>query len=255
MQTIEEKAEKTDYLTNTNYGSRKSSNEEASKAQAEQKTEEELYRNAIRSIVDLLTFAKLIDDRALMTTFFLNQAFFHAACAYIRDMLQLSGSAQFPKNSEPSTFPIPDQASLSRCSSLDNHEPASSTGAESNNATESTFSFLALIAKTNYHFLRKAVKDMTKLYAGAGWVDAVLDQREKGLRDVDLSIVSEKISTFIRLHDLRGRGGSTKALKVSTSSTPFWMTRSLLETDPDHSHPGHTCCCWQRAGFRPKPKG
>ena len=47
---------------------------------------------------------------------------------------------------------------------------------------------------------------MAEYYAGAGWVDAVLDLPEKGLRDVDLTIVSESISTFIRLHDLRDRG-------------------------------------------------
>lgn len=35
----------------------------------------ELYRNAIKSITDMLTFAKLIDDGALLTTIFINQAF------------------------------------------------------------------------------------------------------------------------------------------------------------------------------------
>ncbi|KAK3174824.1 hypothetical protein OEA41_002070 [Lepraria neglecta] len=109
------------------------------------KVNRESYRNAIKSITDMLTFAKLIDNRALLSTVYLNQAFFHGACAYSRDML-------------PS-------------------------------------------------------KDQAQYYAGSGWVDAVLDQREKGLRDVDLSIVSESISTFIRLHDLREPGGSQTALE------------------------------------------
>ena len=230
--TIREKVMEMDSKIVSANGPSKLSDEHA-KVLTEQTTEEELYRNAIRSIVDLLTFAQLIDDRALLTTFYLNQAFFHAACAYISDMLQLSGTSQQPENSEPSTFPMPKPASLSRGSSLDSHEPASSTCRESGKATESTCSYLALIAKTNYHFLRKAVKDMTKLYAGAGWVDAVLDQRETGLKDVDLSIVSEKISTFIRLHDLRGRGGSRISSTVSTVNTPLTLYPSLLEMDSD----------------------
>ena len=232
LQTILENVTKIESMTVTSYGFSKSSDEHT-KTLTEQMTEEDVYRNAIRSIVDLLTMAKLIDDRALLTTFYLNQAFFHAACAYIRDMLHLSGNHQPPKNSEPSTFPIPNQASMSRGSDLDSRDTASSTRRESDNATESTCSYLALIAKTNYHFLKKAMKDMTKLYAGAGWVDAVLDQRETGLRDVDLSIVSEKISTFIRLHDLRGKGRSNKTSKVSTGNASLQKRPSLLKVNPD----------------------
>ncbi|KAI9875398.1 MAG: hypothetical protein M1830_008526 [Pleopsidium flavum] len=179
---------------------------------ARRKMNEELYRNAIRSITDLLTFAKLIDNRALLATFFLNQSFFHAACAYIRDMLEHM-LPQLPTTNEPSTFPIPSQISPSMVFHVDNHNQDSVPPTKSFLAAESTFSYLSLIAKTNYHFLRQSVKDMAKFYAGAGWVDAVLDQRETGLRDVDLSIVSEAISTFIRLHDLRGRCISGQALK------------------------------------------
>lgn len=80
-------------------------------------------------------------------------------------------------------------------------------------ATESTYNYLTLVARTNYQFLRQAIKDQIKVYAGSGWVDAVLDQRETGLRDVDLSIVSHSISTFIRLHDLKEPGGSEAALR------------------------------------------
>ena len=232
LQTIFEKVKKIESMTVTSHGSSKSSDEHT-KILTEQSIEEDVYRNAIRSIVDLLTFAKLIDDRALLTTFYLNQAFFHAACAYICDMLHLSGNDQPPENSETSTFPIPNQTSLSRGSGLDSRDTTLSTRRESDNATESTRLYLALIAKTNYHFLKKAVKDMTKLYAGAGWVDAVLDQRETGLRDVDLSIVSEKISTFIRLHDLRGRGGSNKASKVRTGNTSLQVKPSLPQVYPD----------------------
>ena len=58
----------------------------------------------------------------------------------------------------------------------------------SNTATESTYSFFSLIAKANYQFLRQAIIDQAGIYAGSGWVDAVLDQRESGLRDVRLSV-------------------------------------------------------------------
>lgn len=179
------------------------------------KVNQELYRNAIKSITDMLTFAKLIDNRPLLTTIFINQSFFHAACAYSRDMLrgQNRGKNTLSKDLSPSAFPIPNKTSPSMVFQIDETQgphPASHT------ATESAYSFLSLIAKANYQFLRLAIKDQAGIYAGSGWLDAVLDQRETGLRDVDLSVVSESISTFIRLHDLREPGGSESALqKVS----------------------------------------
>ena len=173
---------------------------------------EELYRNAIKSITDMLTFAKLIDDRPLLTTIFINQSFFHAACAYSRDMLrgQNKGKNTLSKDLSPSAFPIPSRTSPSMVFQIDETQGPHQA---SNAATESTYSFLALIAKANYQFLRQAIKDQARIYAGSGWLDAVLDQRETGLRDVDLSVVSESISTFIRLHDLREPGGSESALQ------------------------------------------
>ena len=183
---------------------------------------QELYRDSIKSITDLLTFAKLIDDRALLMTIYANQAFFHAACAYSRDMSQsetgpkdeASANTEIPGYSQ-SAFPIPSQTSPSMVFHFEDYSyyPASLLPRRgSKKATESTYSFLTLIAKAYYQFLRQAIKDQTQIYAGSGWVDAVLDQRETGLRDVDLSIVSESISTFIRLHDLREPGGSETAL-------------------------------------------
>ena len=176
------------------------------------KVNQELYRNAIKSITDMLTFAKLIDDRALLTTIFINQSFFHAACAYSRDMLrgQNMGKTTPSKDLSPSAFPIPSRTSPSMVFQIDETQ---GPHAASNAAIESTCSFLSLIAKANYQFLRQAIKDQARIYAGSGWVDAVLDQRETGLRDVDLSVVSESISTFIRLHDLREPGGSQSALQ------------------------------------------
>ena len=176
------------------------------------KVNRELYRNAIKSIMDMLTFAKLIDDGALLTTIFINQAFFHAACAYSRDMLrgQKKGNNTQSRDLSPSAFPIPSRTSPSMVFQIDE---VSGPHTASNTATESTYSFLSLMAKANYQFLRQAIKDQAGIYAGSGWVDAVLDQRETGLRDVDLSVVSESISTFIRLHDLRDPRGSESALQ------------------------------------------
>lgn len=169
-------------------------------------TNDEQYRTAIRSIVDMLTFAKFISSRALLASFFLNQAFFHAACAYVQDVLvlQQQGYDESTATIRACSFPIPHQSSPSMVFHIDGYDDVSTPQMVSNPGAESTRSYLALIAKTNYQFLRQAIKDMARYYAGAGWVDAVLDQREQGLRDVDLSIVSDSISTFIRLHNLYG---------------------------------------------------
>ena len=201
---------------------------------------QELYRNSIKCITDMLTFAKLIDERALLTTIFANQAFFHAACAYSRDMVQntrprpgSSTPSALPKEADSNrAFPIPNQTSPSLVFQYDDHSQYPRNlipRTASQTAKDSTFSFLALIAKANYQFLRQAIKDQTQIYAGSGWVDAVLDQREKGLRDVDLSIVSEDISTFIRLHDLREPGGSEEALL---------QMRRMSTVCPSHSYIG-----------------
>ncbi|KAL8687185.1 MAG: hypothetical protein Q9224_005225 [Gallowayella concinna] len=177
------------------------------------RSNEELYRSSVRAITDMLTFAKHIDDRALLTTFYLNQSYFHAACAYIRDMLQHKGELQVPVDAEPRTFPMPSQMAPSLVDPFQDYSqypkhmiPA--TG--SPEATASTSSYLTLIAKANYQFLREAIRVVAHYYSGAGWVDAVLDQREVGLRDVDLNIASDNISAYVRLHDLKSRSGPSQ---------------------------------------------
>lgn len=194
------------------------------------KVNQELYQASIKSITDMLTFAKLIDERALLTTIFANQAFFHAACAYSRDMLQSSGQPLPARDLSLTAFPLPSQTSPSMVFQFDDYSEYPRNlvpRGGSKTATESTYSFLSLIAKANYQFLRQAIKDQTEIYAGSKWVDACLDQREKGLRDVDLSIVSDSISTFIRLHDLREPGGSETALQ---------KVCRLLEEQADRLH-------------------
>ncbi|KAG8532544.1 uncharacterized protein KY384_002421 [Bacidia gigantensis] len=171
----------------------------------------DLYKNSIKAITDLLTIAKLIDDRPTVSLVYLNQAFFHAAAAYVRDMLE-SKSEESPDALSPAAFPIPSQTSPSMVLPQDElNIPLSNA---SDTARKSTQGFLALIARANHQFLRQAIKDQHRVYAGSGWVDAVLDQRETGLRDVDLSIVSDSISTFIRLQNLRGPGASEAALQT-----------------------------------------
>ena len=163
--------------------------------------EDELYRRAMKSIVDVLTIARFVDSRPLLSTFFLNQAFFHAACAYAGDMLRLQHHTSYELAlwDGDSAFPLPSHSSTSVVFDLDELRASAKDQASLSSAEI----YLGLLAKTNYQFLRQAIKEMAKYYAGAGWVDAVLNQRESGIRDVDLSIVSESISTYIRLHDLR----------------------------------------------------
>ncbi|KAL8702825.1 MAG: hypothetical protein Q9201_004014 [Fulgogasparrea decipioides] len=188
-----------------------------------------LYRSSIRAITDMLTFAKHIDDRALLTTFYLNQSYFHAACAYIRDMLQYNDELHLPAEARPKAFPMPSQDAPSLVDAFQDYSQYPKnlippTGSSA--AVESNRSYLTLIAKANYQFLREAIRVVAQYYSGAGWVDAVLDQREVGLRDVDLSIVSDNISAYIRLHDLRSRNASSKGtqefppLPPSSSALP-----------------------------------
>ncbi len=170
-------------------------------AQQDLSYENQLYRTAIKSIVDILTIARFIDARPLLSTFFLNQACFHSACAYAGDVLRFEhhSSLQFSPADNLSAFPLPSHSSTSVVFDLAQLHDNPNARANLSQAE----AYLALLAKTNYQFLRQTITEMANYYAGAGWVDAVLDQRENGVRDVDLSIVSEHISTYIRLHDLR----------------------------------------------------
>lgn len=184
------------------------------------KTNQELYKKAIKSVADMLTFTKLIDERPLMAVVYLNQPIFHAAAAFSRDMLRRNpGASPDPRDMSPNAFPIPSDTSPSMVfpdSGIPNPTSGEKSRKGSQEAVESTYDFLTLIAKANYQFLRQTIKDQAKVYAGSGWVDAVLDQRETGLRDVDLSIVSDSISTFIRLHDLRSPQGAEAALQKAS---------------------------------------
>ena len=176
------------------------------------KTTNDLYKSSIKAITDMLTIAKLIDDRPCVTVVYLNQAFFHASCAYCRDMIDEKDDEHArPDEPTPVAFPLPNETSPSMIMPPGANNLAQSTASEA--AKKSTQSFIALVARANYQFLRQAIKEQHKVYAGAGWVDAVLDQREKGLRDADLSIVSDSISTFIRLHNLRDLVAAEAALQ------------------------------------------
>ena len=155
----------------------------------------------------------------------MNQPIFHAAAAYSRDMVEQTSRefkhAPDPKDMSSSAFPIPSDTSPSMV--FPDGGIPTKTGIpprkRSQESVDSTYNFLTLTAKANYQFLRQTIKDQAKFYAGSGWVDAVLDQRETGLRDVDLSIVSDSISTFIRLHDLRSPLGAEAALRKVNSKS------------------------------------
>ena len=180
-------------------------------SEAMQKSMNDLYKSSIKAITDMLTIAKLIDDRPCMSLVYLNQAFFHAACAYCRDMMEVTYNDQSSEAPVATAFPLPSEKSPSMVFPQDANKLVQSKSSQA--AQQSTHSFLSLVARANYQFLRQAIKDQGKVYAGSGWVDAAIDQREKGLRDVDLSIVSDTISTFIRLHNLREPGSSQEALQ------------------------------------------
>ena len=182
------------------------------------KVNQELYRKAIKCIADTVTFTRLIDERPLLAVVYLNQPIFHAACAYSRDMLDTSPNDPAPQHLSSSAFPLPSDSSPSMVFPDGTvMGKMAETPRPRKRSQQQAMDFLHLIAKANYQFLRQTIKDQANIYAGSGWVDAVLDQRETGLRDVDLSIVSNSISTFIRLHDLRTPPGAEAALqKVST---------------------------------------
>ena len=136
--------------------------------------DEDLYRKSIKAITDMLTIAKIVDQRAVLNTVWTNQAFFHAGCAYMRDMRQHQvdvneGSA----DDLPKAFPIPSQSSPSVVYHFDDYSqyPRNLVRPHGrHSAANMAYPYLTLIAKANYQFLRQSIRDMAKVYAGAGWV-------------------------------------------------------------------------------------
>ena len=185
------------------------------------KTNEELYRSSIRSITDMLMFAKRINDSALLSTFWMNQPFFYAACAYLRDMLLQGGDVRAVADRKATGFPIPHPSAPSLVDPFQDysHYPKRLTPPNSTRpAAESTRTYLTQIAKANYEFLREAIRVVAQFYSSTGAVGAILDQWEIGLREVDLNIVSNNTSSYIRPHDLRSC--VTSDSKVSNTSHP-----------------------------------
>lgn len=159
--------------------------------------------------MDMLTFAKLIDHRALLTTIFINQSFFHAACAYSRDMLRGQMRAKLPY-----------RKIFHRLLSLylvEHHHLWSSNSTGPQGHTRHLMQRPSRCTASSHCLrrpsttLREAIKDQARVYAGSEWVDAVLHQRETGLRDVGLNVISKSTSAFARAHDLREPGGSESA--------------------------------------------
>ena len=138
--------------------------------------ENQLYRTAMKSIVDMLTIARFIDPRPLLSTFFLNQSFFHSACAYAGDVLRFQNhsSLQFSPWDNKSAFPLPSHLSTSVVFDLE--ELHNNPGARTNLAQAEAY--LALLAKTNYQFLRQAITEMSKYYAAlVGWTQSSISVR------------------------------------------------------------------------------
>lgn len=116
---------------------------------------QELHGNAIKSITDMLTFAKVIDDWALVTTIFINHSFFHAACAYSRDILhgQTKGKITISKDLSPSAFPIPSQTlpMVFQLDQISRHHTASNYATESAYSSSHPLQRPTTIPETSHH--------------------------------------------------------------------------------------------------------
>lgn len=88
-------------------------------------------------------------------------------------MLQHKGELKMPEGQKSKAFPIPSQTAPSLVDPFQDYSQypknmISPTG--STQAIESNSSYLTLIAKANYQFLREAITGVAHYYSGAAWV-------------------------------------------------------------------------------------
>lgn len=125
------------------------------------------------SIVGILTICDIIDDfDHLATTPFINQCLFASACICIEDIGHISQRDFLRVDANPNA--------------------------------QSSESFLSSLAKSNYHFIRRALRKQAEYFSGVQYIDDVLSQREQGLRDSDIEMtaLNEGTATVTRLMGL-----------------------------------------------------
>ena len=125
------------------------------------------------SIIGILTICDIVDDFAhLAATPFVNQCLFASACICIEDIGHISQRDFLQVKVNPNT--------------------------------RSNESFLSSLAKSNYHFIRHALRKQAEYFSGVRYIDDVLSQREQGLRDIDIDMttLNEGTATVARLMGL-----------------------------------------------------
>lgn len=192
----------------------------------------ELSMSSAKTISDILTFAELIDPRAVSGNPFTSQPIYIAACAFLQESAThsfsnpTSRSSSPPNSGELSTFDAMMLASLESASARDMRPPTASLGSPAGSSdtivagcgddlpSESKqksgvedcshsqkmsqkHALLAQSAYENYQGCYKALKGLETYWEGVKYILTVLDQKAKGIVDPLLYTVEEMESVEV----------------------------------------------------------
>ncbi|KII95648.1 hypothetical protein PLICRDRAFT_86996 [Plicaturopsis crispa FD-325 SS-3] len=149
-----------------------------------------------RTIGEIFVLADVIEPMAFMAAPFVNQALFVASCAFVHDVetYAVPSNVQSPAAEDHNALEWPSPPTSSETSTESQAFPPPQQ-------SDASRTFLSSMAATNLSVLRQGLRKQARYWSGVGWVEAALAQRMNGIQDVDLSIVSDAIKSFITLPD------------------------------------------------------
>lgn len=138
----------------------------------------ELSMSSAKTIADILAFAELIDSKSFVGNPFTSQPIYIAACAFLMESVV---NASKPESPTPSPRP-----SLSR---------PHGEGRLSESRSSNKHSLLTSAANQNYQRCYNALTQLHKYWGGVKYILTALDQKSKGIWDVETYTNEEYEST------------------------------------------------------------
>jgi hypothetical protein len=133
----------------------------------------ELSMSSAKTIADILAFAELIDPKSLIGNPFTSQPIYIAACAFL--MESVANTSQPPSRE---TSPTPELKA-------DHFKPPVARYNSNHDARPMKHSLLASAANQNYQRCYKSLQQLEQYWGGVGYILTALDQKSKGIWDVE----------------------------------------------------------------------
>ncbi|KAK0388181.1 hypothetical protein NLU13_4426 [Sarocladium strictum] len=151
----------------------------------------ELSMSSAKTICDILSFADLIDPNSFVGNPFTSQPIYIAACAFLMESSANASTAPSREGSQP------------RADAATAKAEESGTGGSASASKHSRHSLLASAANQNYQRCYSSLQHLHTYWGGIKYILTALDQKSKGIWDVETFTSEEYESTDVnRARDL-----------------------------------------------------